>query len=220
MAGSAVPRPMSNHHAAPFGRFVLKLSTAFAIAVFFGACATSNDTQPSSTSITQGAVTVATAESGQATDEGVFLRIAAPLDEARGYCLDIRGHLASVQLTSPLQVHTCKHGIWNHDGRFDQAALDSGILRMPYYELCLQAENTSIGARLLLAVCAETELQTWTLHGSGQIMLEAFPERCITVEDRPGRDAGGPEYRMKSVGLDACAPPASDRQVWTTEMPR
>ena len=41
------------------------------------------------------------------------------------------------------------------------AALHNGVLRMPHYELCLQAENTSNGARLLLAECTEAELQTF-----------------------------------------------------------
>ena len=75
------------------------------------------------------------AEPEQVTHEGEFLRVIAPLDEARGYCLDIPGHLSSVQLDSPLQAHTCKHGIWNQDGRFDMAALENGTLRMPHYEL-------------------------------------------------------------------------------------
>ena len=159
-------------------------------------------------------------KSEQVNEEGVFLRVIAPLDEARGYCLDIPGHRTSVQIESPLHVHTCKHGIWNQDGRFDVAAFQDGVLRMPHYELCLRAENASIGARLLLAECTEAELQTWTLQDSGQIALGAFPQRCITVEEGPSRDAGGPQYRVKGVGLDTCAQQASDRQRWTTVMPR
>ncbi len=100
------------------------------------------------------------------------------------------------------------------------AALGNGVLRMPHYDLCLQAENTSIGARLLLVECTQAELQTWTLQDSGQIALEASPQKCITVEEGPGRDAGGPQYRMKGVGLDTCDSPAGDRQRWTTEIPR
>ena len=91
---------------------------------------------------------------------------------------------------------------------------------MPHYDLCLQAENTSIGARLLLAECTEAELQTWTLQDSGEIALEAYPQMCITVEEGPGRGAGGPQYLMKGVGIDTCAQQASDRQRWTTVIPR
>ena len=159
-------------------------------------------------------------EPEQAIVEGVFLRIIEPLDEARGYCIDIPGHLAGVRLDSPLQVHTCKHGIWNQDGRFDADALENGVLRMPEYELCLQAENSSNGARLLLRSCAQEELQRWELQDAGQIVLAAFPQRCITVADGPGRDAGGPQYLMKGVGLDSCTQQASDRQRWTTTIPR
>ncbi len=154
------------------------------------------------------------------TDGGVFLRVIAPLDEVRGYCLDIPGHRTGVRIDSPLQVHTCKHGIWNQDGRFELAGLGSGVIRMPHYDLCLQAENTSIGAGLLLTQCTEADLQSWALLDSGQIALEAFPLRCITVAEGPGRDAGGPQYLMKGVGLDVCAQEARDRQQWTTAIPQ
>ena len=203
-----------------FKHLVTTFSTTLAVSVFVAACSNSTYDEPTRPAVTQGVVTPDAAESEQVNDQGEFLRVIAPLDEARGYCLDIPGHMAGVQIESPLQVHTCKHGIWNHDGRFDVVALRNGVIRMPHYELCLKAENTSIGARLLLAECTEAELQTWTLQDSGEIALEAFPQMCVTVEERPGRNAGGPQYLMKGVGLDTCAKQASDRQRWTTVIPR
>ena len=199
---------------------VATLSPTIAVSVLVVACTNSNDEESASPAVTQNAVTPEVAESEQVNDQGEFLRVIAPLDEARGYCLDIPGHMAGVQIERPLQVHTCKHEIWNQDGRFDVAALENGVIRMPHYELCLQAANTSIGAQLLLAECTEVELQIWTQQESSQIALEAFPQRCITVDEGPGRDAGGPRYLMKGVGLDACAQMASDRQRWTTVIPR
>ncbi len=203
-----------------FKHLVATLSTTLAVSVLIAACSNSNNDGSTSPAVTQDVVTPEVAESEQVNDQGEFLRVIAPLDEARGYCLDIPGHMAGVQIESPLHVHTCKHGIWNQDGRFDVAALGNGVIRMPHYELCLQAENASIGARLLLAECSEAELQTWTLQDSGEIALETFPQMCITVEERPGRNAGGPQYLMKGVGLDTCAQQASDRQRWTTVIPR
>jgi hypothetical protein len=91
---------------------------------------------------------------------------------------------------------------------------------MPHYELCLEAENHSIGARLLLTECTQADLQTWTLQDSGEIALEAFPQMCISIEEGLGRDAGGPQYLMKGVGLDTCTQQAGDRQRWTTVIPR
>ena len=208
---------MSRTSARRFGVFA---SGVFLVAsVFLSACADSGDEEPAD-SAPQPPVTSEAVEPTSASDAGVFLRVVAPLDEERGYCIDIPGHLSGVQLDSPLHAHTCKHGIWNQDGRFDVAALGKGELRMPHYELCLQAEEAAIGAQLVLAQCTRTELQAWSVQDSGQIALQGFPDTCITVEDAPGRDAGGPQYRMKSVGLDTCAEQADDRQRWTTAIPR
>ena len=203
-----------------FKQLAATLSTILAVSVLVVACANPNDDESTSPEVTQDVVASKVAESEQVNEEGVFLRVIAPLDEARGYCLDIPGHMTGVRIESPLQVHTCKHGIWNQDGRFDVPVLGSGVLRMPHYALCLQAENISIGARLLLAECTQAELQTWTLQESGEIALEASPQMCISVEKGLGRDAGGPQYLIKGVGLDTCAQHASDRQRWTTVMPR
>ena len=196
------------------------LSTTFAVSMLVAACANSDVDESTNPTITQDIVTSEVAESEQVNEQGVFLRVIAPLDEERGYCLDIPGHMSGVRVESPLQAHTCKHGIWNLDGRFDVAALGTGVMRMPEYDLCLQSENASNGARLLLVECTEADLQAWTLQDSGEIALEAFPQMCITVEQGQGRDAGGPQYLVRGVGLDTCTQQASDRQRWTTVMPR
>ncbi len=86
--------------------------------------------------------------------------------------------------------------------------------------LCTNRRRDAIGARLLLAECTGAKLQSWTVQDSGEIVLGASPQMCITIEDGNGRDAGGPQYLMKGVGLDTCAPLASDRQRWTTITPR
>ena len=184
--------------------------------VLIAACA--NAGKPVSPTVTQDAPALEVAETTK--DGGVFLRVIAPLDEARGYCLDIPGHMAGVRLDLPLQAHTCKHGIWNQDGRFDAVSLMNGMLQMPQYDLCLQAEDNSIGARLILADCTQTKLQTWKLQDSGEITLESILEMCITIDNGPGKDAGGPRYLMNGISLDTCAPNASDRQQWTTVIPR
>ncbi len=124
-----------------FKHLVAILSTTLAVSVLIAACSNSKNDESTSPAVTQDVVTPEVAESEQVNDQGEFLRVIAPLDEARGYCLDIPGHMAGVQIESPLHVHTCKHGIWNQDGRFDVSALGNGVIRMPHYELCLQAEN-------------------------------------------------------------------------------
>ena len=51
-----------------------------------------------------------------------LLRTAEPLDEARGYCLDIAGFGPTLRLEDPLQAHTCKYGGQLDDQRFERIA--------------------------------------------------------------------------------------------------
>lgn len=154
-----------------------------------------------------------------AVADELFLRVEAAHDEPDGFCLDIVGHLNGVQLQRPLQVHTCKHGIWNRDGIFDVAALEGGALRMPEYDLCIEAASTGAGAELLLKNCNASDLQTWHRAPSGEIALGSAPELCVTIDPGPSRSAG-PVYIARNVGLMPCAPDAADRQQWVFEAPR
>ena len=67
-----------------FKHLAATLSTAIAVSVLVGACANSNNDESKSPAVTQDVVTSEVAESEQVNDEGVFLRVIAPLDETRG----------------------------------------------------------------------------------------------------------------------------------------
>ena len=161
---------------------------------------------------------IATAGSSKADE--LFLRVVAPHDEPRGYCLDIRGHRDGVRLQSPLQVHTCKNGMWNLDGIFDSNALEErGALRMPHFDLCVEATAAGTGADLMLASCEGSGLQEWRQLETGEIVLVSDPGLCITMRDGPGLSAG-PRFVRNDVALDRCGQAAADRQRWTFEAPQ
>jgi hypothetical protein len=46
---------------------------------------------------------------GTATADPLLLRTTFPLDEPRGYCVDISGFAATLRLEEPLQAHTPAH---------------------------------------------------------------------------------------------------------------
>ena len=154
-----------------------------------------------------------------AADE-LFLRVIAPHGEPSGYCLDIRGHRNGVRLQSPLQVHTCKNGMWNLDGIFDTAALaERGALHMPHFDLCVEATTDSTGADLMLAPCKLEGLQEWRQLQTGEIVLLSNPALCITMKDGPGQSAGA-RFVRNDVALDLCTSAAAGRQRWTFKAPQ
>ena len=154
-----------------------------------------------------------------AADE-LFLRVIAPHDEPSGYCLDIRGHRDGVRLQSPLQVHTCKNGIWNLDGIFDAGALvERGALHLPHFDLCVEATTARTGADLMLAACEAAGPQKWRQLETGEIVLASNPGLCITMKDGPGQSAGI-RFVRNDVALDRCTQAAADRQRWTFIAPQ
>jgi triacylglycerol lipase len=140
--------------------------------------------------------------------DGGYLRSAVPMDEPRGYCLDVAGFGDNVRTDEPLRVHTCKYGEDNIDQLFRWVDLASGHIVMPAYERCLAAESLHDGARLFVQECDDSELQAWTFVPNGTLVLRAKPDLCLTMgEER--FDAGSevlvsPGYQYRSSTMQAC----------------
>ena len=153
-----------------------------------------------------------------AAAEERFLRLVAPLDEPRGFCLDIPGHRAGVRLERPLHAHSCKHRIWHRDGIFDTASFARGRLRMPEYELCVAAAAAEPGAAVGLKGCDDGPLQRWERGAAGEIMPGAATGLCLTIGPGPSRPAGA-DHIVRTIGLMPCAPESADRQRWAFSKP-
>jgi len=140
--------------------------------------------------------------------DGGYLRSAVPMDEPRGYCLDVAGFGANVRTDEPLRVHTCKYGEDNIDQLFRWVNSESGHVVMPAYDRCLAAESLLDGARLFVQECDDSELQAWTFVPNGNLVLRARPDLCLTMgEER--FDAGAevlvyPGYQYRSSTMQTC----------------
>lgn len=140
--------------------------------------------------------------------DGGYLRSAVPMDEPRGYCLDVAGFGVNARPDEPLRVHTCKYGEDNIDQLFRWVDFDTGHVFMPAYERCLAAESLDDGARLFVQECSDTELQAWTFVPNGNLVLRAKPQLCLTM-GAERFDAGSevlvfPGYQYRSSTMQTC----------------
>lgn len=145
---------------------------------------------------------------GLVVADGSFLRTAAPLDEPRGYCLDVAGFGVNVRVEAPLRAHTCRYDEDNADQLFQWVDFESGQVTMPAYDLCLASESLNPGAQLFVEECENSDTQNWTFVPNGNLVLTARPELCLTVWDDRS-DAGAdilvfPGYQARSSSMELC----------------
>ena len=153
-------------------------------------------------------------------EESWFVRTIAPLGDERGLCFDLAGWTpTNINFDAPVHSHTCKHGWWNMDGRFDRAGLVEGRLEMPFFERCLEATSLQLGSNFFVKPCDGGQRQQYRHLETGQIVLGGNPELCITVPDEPHRDAGGDDFWLNGLILDTCADGSADRQRWAFTEP-
>lgn len=149
-----------------------------------------------------------------ASSEPRLLRTAAPLDEPRGYCIDIAGFGPTLRLEDPLQAHTCKYGEPLEDQLFEPAP-DGSAIRASEYDRCLTAAALEPGAALQVRACANTRLQRWTL-ADGRLRPEARTELCAAVPAASGEITGtppliSPAYRRQNLALERCSDASLER---------
>ena len=119
-------------------------------------------------------------------DEGWFVRTIAPLGDERGLCIDLPGWTpTNINFDAPVISHTCKHGWWNMDGRFDRAALGEGRL---------EAASSRLGSGFFAKPCDDGPQQRFVHRETGHLVVANDPELCISVPDEPHRDAGGDDW--------------------------
>ena len=203
--------------------WMLLVSVASAI-LLLGGCG-GDDTQSTASraadiSSTPPKVVVSETTPSTKADEGWFVRTVAPLGDERGLCIKLWGWTpTNIKFDVPVISHTCKHGWWNMEGRFDRGALDRGRLEMPFFKRCLEADSSDSGASLFAKPCEEGPLQRFSFVETGHIVLASNPELCMSVPDEPHRDAGGDNFWMNGLILEACSEQGTERQLWTFTEP-
>lgn len=121
-----------------------------------------------------------------------------PLDEPEFYCVDVVGFGASLNVSNPLQAHTCKPGADDEMFAFNRPS--EGQLYLVEHDRCLEAD----GASVYVKSCSESPLQRFTYGEDKTLRLEGG-DACLTVAGGNGQPAGGRSHLRRDLLLTACA---------------
>jgi triacylglycerol lipase len=150
-----------------------------------------------------------------AAAEPAMLRTVRSPDEPRGYCLDISGAGPTLDLTAPLQAHTCKGQAPFDDELFEANGAE---IRASEHDRCLAAERLEPGASLVLQPCSRSRMQHWRLT-DGRLSPESRSELCVALGSGRSEPWGtprlvSPAYRRQALMLATCDIAAAVRQTF------
>ncbi len=133
------------------------------------------------------------------------------LDEPEGYCVDVVGFGASLQLGSALQAHTCKLNGSDQLLSFDTPG--PGQIQLTDFDLCLTVDE--ISSSLLATACRQDDQsQRFQSLPTGQITT-ADGAWCLVVDGGRGRPVGGPSHLRRDLNMARCSEAAVEVSAWT-----
>ena len=139
----------------------------------------------------------------------VELRLIERFDEARGFCIDIRGHKKRAKIRKGLQAHSCYsyQGEIAVDQAFDKKLLNQGTFFFPAFDVCMEVEGSFENAKLMLRKCTGQDFQKFELTQTGQIKLISNDELCVAVGQKKSREGrgGSPRHLIRPIDLQNCS---------------
>jgi len=156
-------------------------------------------------------------EAEQVSNEYYEIYLLEQLNENRGYCIDIKGSKLNADPDNGLQAHTCYsyQGEVSVDQGFDNVKIDEDEFYMPFFDVCMEAENTVASSSLNLKGCNKNGKQKFKFTNKAEIVLNGNNNLCLTVSENYREGGGGtPTHLIRDLILDNCSTDISTRQRW------
>lgn len=140
----------------------------------------------------------------------VEIKLIDPLDEKRGWCVDLFAHLTRALPLGGFQGHDCFLYMGNgatEDQGFDPVRFsETGELHLVYYDVCLTMHDPNPSSFVAAEACDGGVAQKFEMTDVGQIKSLSTPTLCLTLGNRsiPG---GG---RLAPIGA---RPPATNEGI-------
>lgn len=208
-------------------RRFIELLVLSMIACTFAACQlieVPSEAAPTAATDSEAATPAQSKPEGETIDENVpatagLIQLRDPLDEPEFYCVDVPGFGRSLNLEGALTAHTCKPGA--DDEMFILNSPSPGLISMPAYNLCVEANGAESGSAFQLASCSDLPLQQFQYAADGRIRLiaDSSEELCLTVAPEAGEPTGGPSHLRRGLTLEVCDDTDPARSRWTVGSP-
>ena len=150
----------------------------------------------------------------------VEVKLIAPIEEDRGWCLDLRGGQNNGEPIGGLHGHTCY--TYNGNGPTpDQAFVMENIEEQNEFRMvefnnkCMTLYEPQAGSFISVEACDGRKTQDIVLNEAGQISPKMMPELCVTMGTVVVPGGGGrPLHIMRDVTFEACDSEINERQLW------
>ena len=152
-------------------------------------------------------------------DTPVEVKLIAPIEEDRGWCLDLRGRMNNSAPVGGVHGHTCDTYSGNGpivDQAFSMENIEEeNIFRLiAFKDKCLTLYEPNEGSFVSMETCDGRDTQAIMMNESGQIIPKLTPELCLTAGSvvLPG-GGGDPLHLMRDISFEACNSDINERQL-------
>jgi hypothetical protein len=147
------------------------------------------------------------------------LKLIAPLEETRGWCVDLFAHLTGGLPIGGFQGHNCFSYMDNtptEDQGFDaEMYIEQGLIRLDYFDICMTVHEPAAGSFVASEPCTGEDVQKFDMKDSGEIVSVSSPDLCLTMGSRVVTGGGGdPIHLIRKLSFEECDPAIAERQQW------
>jgi hypothetical protein len=153
-------------------------------------------------------------------DTPVEVKLIAPMEEDRGWCLDLRGRMNNAAPIGGVHGHTCDTYSGNGpivDQAFsmDKIQQDNEFRLLAFNDKCLTLYEPTEGSFVSMETCDDRQAQAIMMNEAGQIIPELTPDLCLTAGSvvLPG-GGGTPLHLMRDISFETCDSSINERQLW------
>ena len=159
------------------------------------------------------------------------IKLLDPLDETRGWCVDLFAHRTNAIPLGGFQGHNCflYMGLGpTEDQGFDiEQIKDKGEFYLVFWDVCMTLYEPKSGSFVAAESCSGEKNQQFELRDDGQIVSKQAPELCLTLgalsipgggrlapvgARPPATNEGIPQIRR--LTFDACSQEKAILQHW------